>query len=121
MRDSPRAWLRWAARVLERQASPSSPRYEFAQRGDFRIRDSRETALDVKIMAERASAKCCRNGVGYMLLIRYYVGEAAWASFSPREKKAIKKTARVFRCSLCRVDYVCPCDKPVRSCARGRG
>jgi hypothetical protein len=75
----------------------------------------------MKIMAERTSTKCTRNGVGYMLLIRYYVGEAAWASFSPREKKAIKKASRVFRCSLCTVQYVHPCDRPGRACARGKG
>ncbi len=119
MRSSARSWLRWAAGVLEAQASPFSPRLDHVPRGDFRLRNSRETALDVKIMLERASAKCSRNGVGYRLLVRYYVGEAAWASFSPREKKAIRKTARVFRCSLCREDFVLPCNRPVKSCARG--
>ena len=93
---SPRAWLRWAARVLEAQASCFSPRLDHAPRGDFRLRDSRETALDVKILLERASASCTRNGVGCKLMVRYYVAEAPWGSFSDREQRVIKKTARAF-------------------------
>ena len=94
--SSPRAWLRWAARVLEAQASPFSPRLDHVPRGDFRLRNSGETALDVKIMLERASAKCSRNGVGYELLVDYYVREASWHSFTQTEQRAIRKTALRF-------------------------
>jgi len=98
--SSPRSWLRWAARVLEAQASPFSPRFDHVPRGDFRLRDSRETALSVKILLERASASCTRNGVGCKLLVRYYVVEAPWRSFSRREQRFIKKTAQRFAQAL---------------------
>lgn len=103
---SPRAWLRWAARVLEAQSSPFSPRFDHVPRGDFRLRDSRETALDVKILLERASASCTRNGVGCKLLVRYYVVEAPWRSFSNREQRFIKKTARAFAEGLRREGFL---------------
>ena len=94
--SSPRAWLRWAARVLEAQASPFSPRLDHVPRGDFRLRDSRETALSVKILAERASASCTKNGVGYELLMDFFVREASWNSFSAREQRLLAKTAQAF-------------------------
>ena len=67
---------------------------------DFRLRDSRETALSIKILLERASASCTRNGVGCRLLVHYYVAEAPWNSFSDREQRAIAKTARAFAHAL---------------------
>lgn len=98
--SSPRGWLRWTARILEAQASPFSPRFDHVPRGDFRLRDSRETALSVKILLERASAKCTSNGVGYDLLRRYYVEEAAWSCFTETEQRIIARTARAFAKAL---------------------
>ena len=98
--SSPRGWLRWAARTLEAQASPFSPRFDRAPRGDFRLRDSRETALSVKILLERASAKCTSNGVGFDLLRRFYVEEAGWGAFTDFEQRVIAKTARAFAKAL---------------------
>jgi len=94
------AWLKWSVYVLEAHARPFSPRYDRGPRTDPRLRDSRETALSVKILAERASAACTRNGVGYKLLVSYYVGDAAWSSFTEREQRTIKKTARRFARAL---------------------
>jgi hypothetical protein len=82
--------------VLEVQSRPFSPRFDRIPRGDFRLGGSRETALDVKILLERGSASCTRYGVGYELLLVYYVREAPWSSFSDREQRIIKKTARAF-------------------------
>jgi hypothetical protein len=84
-------------------------------------RDSRETALDVKIILERSGAAGSRKGTGALLLASYYVGDAPWSSFSDREKRTIRKAARAFQCALCIVDFVRPCDRPVRSCGRGKG
>jgi hypothetical protein len=103
---SPRAWLRWAARVLEAQSSPFSPRFDHVPRGDFRLRDSRETALDVKMMLERASASCTRNSVGYELLLDYYVRGASWHSFSGREQAILRKTARRFAQALVEAGFL---------------
>jgi hypothetical protein len=47
---------------------------------------SREEALSVKIIAERASRECTSNGVGLALLMRFYLGEASWWSFSKPEQ-----------------------------------
>jgi hypothetical protein len=70
--------------------------YEFKGRTDPRMRYSREEAISVKILAERASHKVCGNGVGLKLLTDFYVGEASWWSFSTREQSLIRKTARDF-------------------------
>jgi len=60
------------------------------------MNDSRETALSVKIMAERASAKCSGNGGGYELLMRFYAGDASWYSFTEPEQFILRKTIRDF-------------------------
>ncbi len=90
-----RGWLSWAVYTLEAQARPFSLRYD-SIRTDPRLRDSRETALSVKIFAERASKECTSNGVGYALLLRFYLGEASWWSFSEPEQAIIAKTAKRF-------------------------
>ena len=51
-------------------------------------------------MAERASAASTRNGVGYELLLDYYVREASWRSFTKREQRTIAKTAKAFARAL---------------------
>lgn len=117
--SSPRAWLLWAARVLEAHARPFSPRLDHTPRGDFRLRDSRETALSVKLILERAGKG--DRGRGARLLVAHYVGEMSWHSFSPRERKLIAKIARRFRCSLCTADFLELCGRPGRWCARKKG
>jgi hypothetical protein len=44
--------------------------------------------------------------VGCKLLVRYYVLEAPWASFSEREQLLIKKTAREFEKRLRREGFL---------------
>jgi hypothetical protein len=41
-----------------------------------------------------------RNGIGYALLIRFYLGEASWWSFNEQEQAIIAKTARSFAKAL---------------------
>ena len=64
------------------------------------MNDSRETALSVKIMAERASAKCSGNGVGYALMTRFYAGDASWWTFTEPEQFILRKTIREFSKAL---------------------
>jgi len=94
--SSPRGWLCWAVSVSDRYARPHSARYEYEGIPDHRLSDRRETAISVKIIAERASRECTSNGVGYALLIRFYLGEASWYSFTPPEQRIIEKTAQRF-------------------------
>lgn len=98
--SSAKGWFLWSCYVLESQSRPFSPRYDGIRGVDFRIRDSRETALSVKILAEKASRTCTSNGVGYELLMDFYVREASWWSFSEKEQRIIEKTARAFAKAL---------------------
>jgi hypothetical protein len=82
--------------TLDAQGRPFSPSYEYTGRSDPRMRCSRETALSVKILAERASAKCSGNGVGFDLMRRYFVEDYSWWSFTEPEQRVIAKTARDF-------------------------
>ena len=100
MPTSPRGWLCWAVSVSDRYGRPHSPRYEYDGYSDHRLNDRRETAISVKILAERASRECTSNGVGYALLSRFYVGEASWYSFTEPEQRIIEKTARRFARAL---------------------
>jgi hypothetical protein len=104
--SSPRGWLAWSAYVLEAQARPFSPRYEWIPGTDPRMRDSRETALSVKILLEKSSAECTRNGVGVELLMDFYVREASWYSFTAREQRIIEKTARQFSRALMEAGFL---------------
>jgi hypothetical protein len=92
--------------VLEAQGRPFSPSYEYTGRTDPRMRDSRESALSVKILAERASKKCSGNGDGYELLMDFYVREASWWSFTEPEQRIIAKTARAFAKALRREGFL---------------
>lgn len=118
MPASPRGWFQWSCYVLDAQARPFSQTYEYTGRGDHRMRDSRETALSVKIAAERASKACTSNGVGLELLTDFFVREASWYSFTSREQAIIRKVERDFRCRLCFGDFLAPCGRPRRSCRR---
>ena len=104
--SSPKGWFLYSCYVLESQSRPSGPRYDFIPGQDFRTRDSRETALSVKIIAERASKKCSSNGLGYELLMDFFVREASWWSFSEREQRIIEKTAAHFRRELVAAGFI---------------
>jgi hypothetical protein len=106
--SSPRGWLQWSIYVLESQARPFSPSYEYTGRTDPRMRDSRESALSVKILAERASKDCSSNGDGYELLMDFYVREASWWSFNKSEQQLIEKTARAFARLLREAEFLLP-------------
>jgi hypothetical protein len=94
--SSPRGWLNLAVSVRDRQERPYSVRYEYTGYGDRRTSDIRETGISVLMLAERASHSVCRNGVGYKLLLAFYVGEASWWSFTEPEQSILRKTARRF-------------------------
>lgn len=111
MPSTPRGWLNWSAYVLDAQARPFSQRYDGMPRTDPRLRDSRETALSVKILAEQASAKCTGNGVGVALLRRYYLEGACLEDFTEAEKTAFTKTAAELSRRLIKAGFI---EKKVR-------
>lgn len=106
MRDptSPASWVRYAVRVLESQAAAHSPRLDYVPRGDYRLRDSKETALSIKIMLERSANGC--GGLGPRLLVRLYLGREPWEVFTESEKHLIRKTERRFRAELRRAGFL---------------
>jgi hypothetical protein len=107
--------------VLDAQGRPFSCKLEYDGWTDRRLNDSRETALSVKILTEKASKACSRNGDGYELLMDFYVREASWYSFTPAERDTISRTAKAFRCYLCAERFVDACGHPRRSCRRKKG
>ena len=104
MPSSPSGWLRWSVAVLEAQGRPFSPRMEHVPRGDFRTKDSRESALSVKMILEKV---CNGNGAG-RLLVMHYVDEASWWSFSEHEQYILRQTIRRFRAELTRGGFLDP-------------
>ena len=98
--QSSRGWLAWSCYVREYQSRPHSPRLEYEGFSDRRTHDSRESAISVLTLAERASHAVCGNGVGYKLLMDYYAGEASWWSFTESEQAIIRKTSRRFAAEL---------------------
>ena len=100
MPSSPRGWFCRSTYTLDAQGRPFSPRLEYTGWTDRRMNDSRETALSVKIMAERASAKCSGNGVGLELMRRLYAEEYSWWSFTENEQFILRKTIRHFSKAL---------------------
>ena len=102
MPSSPSGWLRWSCYVLEAQGRPFSPRFDHIPRTDPRLRDSKETALSVKLILERITNG---NGAG-KLLVDYYVHEASWWSFTGPEQAILRKTARRFRQALAAAGFL---------------
>ena len=98
MPSSPGAWVRYAVRILEAQSAPHSPRLDRVPRGDYRLRDSKETALSIKILLERSANGC--GGRGPRLLVRLYLGGEPWEVFTDSEKHLIRITERRFRREL---------------------
>jgi hypothetical protein len=105
MPSSPKGWFLWSAFTLEAQSRPFSPRYEFLPPQDFRTRDSRESALSIKILMEKASHSVCGNGIGVELMEDFYLREASWWSFTEPERRIIEKTARAFAKALREVGF----------------
>ncbi len=96
MPSSPRGWFCKAIYTLDAQGRTFSPSFEYTGRSDPRCRFSREESLSIKIIAERASRECTRNGVGYELMVRFYLGEAPWCSLSTPEQDVLRRVIRVF-------------------------
>ena len=100
---SAKGWLTWACYVLEAQARPFSPRYDGIPRTDPRMRDSRETALSVRILFERAAAG--GNGAGE-LVRDYLLDEQSWYSYSETERYHMEKLIRKFRQGLVAAGFI---------------
>lgn len=92
--SSPRGWFCKAIYTLDAQARPFSMQYDRIRGTGPRY--SREEALSVKIIAERASRECTSNGVGYELMMRFYLGEASWHSFTEPEQAILRKVIRCY-------------------------
>jgi hypothetical protein len=82
------------------------------------MRDSRESALSIKLLAERASKAVTSNGVGYELLMDFFGREASWYSFTGPEQALLRKVEREFKCRLCHADFLPVCGKQRRGCRR---
>lgn len=108
--SSPRGAFAWSAYVRDAQGRPFSPCLEYGGRSDPRTRDSRETAISILMLAEKASHKVCGNGIGYKLLYDYYAGEMSWWSFTEPEQSIIRRTSREFARRLREAGYL-PGDK----------
>ncbi len=93
MPSSPRGWLNYASAILAAQSRTHSVRFD-GIRSDFRTADSRETALSIKLILE----KTC-NGTSD-LLIRHYILEESFWSFTPHEQYLFRQGARDFRKAL---------------------
>jgi len=77
---------------------------DYVPRGDYRLRDSRETALTVKLALERSANGC--GGRGPRLLVRLYLGNEPWECFTDSEKHLIRKTERRFRAALIAAQFL---------------
>lgn len=103
---SPRGWFCWAESVAERYRRPHGPRFEHTGRTDPRVDDRRETAISVQLLAERASHTACGNGVGYALLLAYFVEEVSWYSLTENERRLFERTLREFKVSLAEAGFL---------------
>lgn len=100
MPSSPRGWFAWSVYVREYQSRAHSPRLEYTGYSDRRTHTSRESAISVLTLAERASHSVSGNGVGFGLMVQFYAGEAFWHSFTPNEQWILERTIRRFRREL---------------------
>ena len=98
MPSSPRGWVRYAFRVLEAQSAPHLPRLDHAPRSDSRFRDSKETAISVKMMLEKSQNGW--RGCVPKLLVRLYLGSELWDIFTDKQKHLMRKNERRFRREL---------------------
>jgi len=96
MPSSARGWFCWATLALQQCAQPQRPRLEYDGIPDWWRSDRRETALSVKMAAERASVEASGDGVGYELLARYFIDEVPWCCFTERERQILEATIAAF-------------------------
>ena len=109
MPSSPRGWLAWSARVRESAASLHSPSFDYREIPDYRMRGSaRETAIDILLIAERASHRVCRNGVGLKLMVRRFVNGEPREAFSTKQRSLLRRTVKEFRRGLQDVGFIPP-------------
>ncbi len=108
MPSSARGWFCKAIYTLDAQARTFSPQFDTIHGTGPRY--SREEALSVKIIAERASHTVSGNGVGYELLMRFYLGEASWFSFTGPEQAILRKVSRRFARGLREAEFLPPRD-----------
>jgi len=97
----PRGLLNWAVYVRSSQSRPRPVLFEHI-RSDPRLSDSRETAISVLTMLEKAANG---NG-GAELLLEAYVEDFSWYSFTESEQEIIKKTTRRFVKELIRAGFM---------------
>ena len=106
MPSSARGWFAWSCYVREYQGRPHSPRLQYEGFGDRRTHNSRESAISVLTLAERASHAVCGNGVGYKLLLDYYVGEMSWFAFSDPDRALLRRVIRRYAAELRKVGFL---------------
>lgn len=106
MPSSPRGWFAWSCYVREYQARAHSPRLEYQGFSDRRTHNSRESAISVLTLAERASHSVSGNGIGYALMMQFYQGEAFWYSFTPNEQYILERCIRRFRRELIQAGFL---------------
>ena len=104
MPSSPGGWIRWAQYTLESQSRPFSPRLDHVPRGDFRIRDSKETAIDVEMMLRRSANGC--GGRGPKLVADFYINELSWTLLTESEKYLFQKTHARFKAALRKAGFI---------------
>jgi hypothetical protein len=73
------------------------------------MRDSRETAISIKMLLERSQNGC--RGRGPKLLVRLYLGSEPWQVFTDRQKHDIRKTERLFRKQLIAAGFLADPDQ----------
>lgn len=100
MPSTPRGFFCWAHSIAERYQAPHSPRYEYTGGPDHSKAYRREDSISIRMLAERASAKCSGNGIGLALMKAYYVEEVGWFSLTENERYILNKTIRRFRREL---------------------
>lgn len=92
--------------VSERYARPHSPRYEYDGISDHRLSSRREASISVRMIAEKASHAVSGNGIGYALMMRLYVGEASWWTFSESEQALLRRVIRRYAAELRRAGFL---------------
>ena len=104
MPSTPRGWFCKAIYTLDSQGRTFSPQFDRIRGTGPRY--SREEALSVKILAERASHSVCGNGVGYKLLHDYYAGEVSWFAFSDPERALLRRVIRRYAAEMRRAGFL---------------
>jgi hypothetical protein len=104
MPSSAKGWFCKAIYILDAQGRPFSPQMDRIRGTGPRY--SREEALSVKIIAERASRECTSNGVGLALMTAFFLEEVSWYSLTENERWQLDKTIRRFRRGLVEAGFI---------------